>query len=269
MCSKSLDGGLTFAPTGSPAFIDGQNSDPGVRGVPGLCDGVHGHGYVAPNGDVLLPRGWCGQPWLAISRDEGATWQRVQVAKNSMNTTDSGYPDHEAGVVADAKGNLYFTWVAKDRLPYLAISRDGGQTWGKPLMIAPPGVKEANLPGIDIGAAGKIAIVYMGSENSPGKPFPPDRYESVTWNGYVTMTTNALANDPIFYSASLNDPHEPLVKGRCGPFRCQAEYDFIDVNIGPDGTPWAVLVDGCLEGFECTDIGEGVIGHLTGGPRLR
>ena len=30
--------------------------------------------------------GWCGQPYLAISHDEGQTWTKVQVAKNGMPT---------------------------------------------------------------------------------------------------------------------------------------------------------------------------------------
>ena len=34
--------------------------------------------------NVYLPRDYCSQPWLAISRDEGLTWETVQVAKNGM-----------------------------------------------------------------------------------------------------------------------------------------------------------------------------------------
>jgi hypothetical protein len=54
-------------------------------------------------------------------------------------------------------------------------------------------------------------------------------------------------------------------------------WDFIDVNIGPDGIPYAIYVDGCVL-KECKDKGsgpydghvhEGVMGMLVGGPRLR
>jgi hypothetical protein len=41
----------------------------------------------------------------------------------------------------------------------------------------------------------------MGSMNSPGPPFDEEGdadYSSVTWNGYMTISTNAAAPDPIF-----------------------------------------------------------------------
>ncbi len=288
-CSKSLDGGITWVDTGSPAYpgLDPDAEDPGVDpngpggdpDVQGQCGGLHGHGYVGADGTVYIPKGHCGQPWLSFSKNEGLTWTRVQVAKN-------GVAHHEAGVAADKKGNIYYTWVARDRLPYLAISRDEGKTWTKPMMVGAPGVKESNLPGIDAGAPGKVALVYMGSENSPGPPFPeapectaiqscpaPEGYEKVTWNGYMTITTNALAKDPVFYSTTVNDKRDPLIRQNCGPGRCRAAYDFIDIVIAPNGEVWAAFVDGCILVCPTTPPNnagqDAVVGHLVGGPRLR
>lgn len=275
VCSKSLDGGVTFVPTGEPAYTD----DPRHRGdfgIPGRCNGANAHGFVGPDGTIYLPRGWCGQPWLAMSKNEGLTWTRVQVAENGMpccgiveGDTRGELHSHEAGVVADRDGNVYYTWVAADRLPYLSISRDGGKTWGDPMMIGPPGVRETLLPGIAIGKAGKIVVHYMGSTNSAwnGKEITGS-YEDTTWNAYMTMSVNALGKNPVFYSASINDLREPLWIGECGPdpFRC-AWGDFFDVVIGTDGTPWSVGVDLCRP--ECgTGRGEGFAGRLVGGPRL-
>ncbi len=277
-CSKSLDGGITFAPVTAafPGFNNGADEG-GVAGqdVPGWCGGLHGHGHVGPDGTVYLPRGYCGQPWLAISHDEGLTWERVQVASN-------GIAHHEAGVATDKRGDIYYTWIGgNDRLPYLAVSKDGGATWSKPMMIGPPGLTQANLPGIDVGKPGSVAVVYMGSENSPGPPFQPeppcvsvlpcgfvpDGYEDVTWNGYLTVTEDVFAKKPVFYSATVNHKSEPLVKVECGPGRCQDVYDFIDVVIGPDGMTWGAFVDDNRNG--ATIIGNGLVGHLVGGPRLR
>lgn len=258
VCSKSTDGGMTFVPTGEPPYANALD-----------CDGFTAHGYVGRDGTVYLPRGYCGQPQLAISKDEGATWKRVQVADTGMNTiVSSGYPDHEAGVVADGKGNIFYTWVAEDRLPYLTISRDGGESWEEPMMVGAPGLNEANLPGIAIGKDGAIAIVYMGTTESPGMPWTGS-YEDVRWSTYITMTTNALAKRPLFYSGPVNDPSDPVIVGTCGPFRCQAEYDFIDIVISPRGEPWAVLVDACPTAGPCASLGEGVVGRLVGGPKLR
>ena len=88
------------------------------------------------------------------------------------------------------------------------------------------------------------------------------------------MTANALAKNPVFYSGPANDPRDPLIRGQCGPGRCAAVYDFIDIVIGPDGTPWAALVDGCIS--ICagptggSNLGsDGVVGRLVGGPSLK
>lgn len=239
-CSKSTDGGVTFLVTRSPAFTS--------------CGGLHGHGHVGRDGTVYLPKGHCGEPYLAFSTDEGDSWTQVQVA-------DNGSADHEAGVATDKRGNIYFTWIGRDGLPYLAVSKDKGESWSKPMMIGAPGVREANLPGIDVSPGGGVAIVYMGTENVEGA-FGSRNYAGATWNGYITMTTDALGKRPIFYSAPVNDREKPFVTGRCGPGRCQAVLDFIDVVIGPDGTPWGAFIDG-------VNGGEGVVGRLVGGPRLR
>jgi len=286
-CDRSLDGGRTFLP-GAPAFVAPLGRGPGAYGIPGFCDGATGHGFVGPDGTVYLPRGWCGQPWLATSRNEGLSWKRVQVASNGMPVDASGAFDHEAGAVADAAGNVYYFWVAHDRLPYLAVSRDHGRTWGSPMMIGAPGLKESSLPAIAIGGSGKIAMAYMGSTNSPGSPFPneldcppnklvrfllncpdPPVYARVTWNGYVTTTASALDPSPTFVTSSINDLSDPLIVGTCGPIRCGAEFDFIAVQVAPDGTPWAAFIDACAPTLKCARAGELVVAHLIGDPSLR
>ncbi|HJP64899.1 MAG TPA: sialidase family protein [Actinomycetota bacterium] len=278
-CSKSLDGGRTFVPTGLPAYYDDPRLE-GDLGIPGNCNGANGHGFVGPDGTVYLPRGWCGQPYLAMSRDEGLTWTRVQVAANGMPCCGTvatipgvgtvGLHTHESGVVADDRGNVYYAWVAADRLPYLAISRDGGRTWGAPMMIGRPGVREALLPAIAIGSAGKIAVLYIGSTNSPWNGTSVvGGYADTTWNAYITMTVDALDRDPIFYSANLNATSQPLWKGSCGPDPERCGWgDFFDIRVGPDGTPWAAAVDLCNE-RGCSGFSEGVVGRLVGGPSLR
>ncbi len=100
----------------------------------------------------------------AISRDEGGTWTRVQVA-------NLGAPHHEAGVAADKQGNIYYLWIVKDRLSYLVVSTDRGKTCSEPQMVAAPGVNEASLPSIAVGDTGGVAISYMGTTESPGPTF--------------------------------------------------------------------------------------------------
>ncbi len=277
-CSKSLDGGLSFSPTGAPAF-PGVDPDAGGQGS-NFCGGLHAHGFVGDDGTLLLPKGHCGQPWLAISKDEGKTWTRVQVAKN-------GTADHEADAVMDKKGNIYYLWLGDDRLPYLATSTDGGKTWSKPTPVGPPGLKEANLPSIDAQGVGKIALVYYGSENSPyvqcDEGCPPMDYTKTTWNGYLTISDNALSQSPLFYTGLVNTRAEPLVRQKCGPGRCHNVMDFIDVRIGPDGIAYGAFVDTCMPAPEgeasCTEAtptnagafagrSEGLVTKIVGGPSL-
>jgi hypothetical protein len=201
---------------------------------------------------------------------------------------------HEASVATDPKGNIYYAYSAADRLIYLVTSKDGGETWTKPMMVGSPGVNETNLPSLDVGGVGKVAIAYMGTENSPGRPFPespgtatnpdcfvaqlpcppPDEYKKTTWHGYMTVTTDALTKDPIFYSATVNDKKDPLKRGTCGPGRCGLQIlDFIDIVIAPDGEVWSSWVDACI--MVCADGGTqdqgsaAIVGRLEWGQLLR
>lgn len=246
-CSKSLDGGLTFASSGAPAYWAGGDS----------CVGwLHGHGVVGADGTVHLPKSHCDQPFLAISRDEGATWTNVQVADNGAQLDPT--------VDVDANGNIYYGWIGRDLHPYLSVSRDGGRRWSTPMMIGAPGVVETNLLTLDVGKPGRVAFAYMGTEDSK----PPQ-----TWNGYLGVSRNALKRDPLFYSALVNGQADPLKRGACGPGRCgEVILDFLDVVIAPDGTPWGAFVDACDK--DCVRSGlesgnEGLAAHLVGGPRLQ
>lgn len=268
-CAKSLDGGITFHPTGSSPFVAN-------------CGGLHGHGITGPDGTIYLPRHVCGVPTLAISRDEGLSWSTVRVSDKLSNQSQ------DPSVAVDRKGNLYYLWVAEDdRLPYLSVSRDSGETWGKPVAVAVPAIKEANLPSITAGGKGKIALVYYGSSNSPwarcAAACTQADYEKVTWNGYLAVSSTALRRNPLLFTGVVNHPRDPLVRQMCGPGRCHNVMDFIDVTIGRDGVAYGAFVDTCMPTGEpaCTEdnpvnasgansgASEGLITRLRGGPSLR
>lgn len=271
-CGKSLNGGLTFTPTGSPAF-------PGA-GSQGFCGGLHGHGFVDDDGGVYLPREYCGDPYVAISRDEGATWELAQVSDKISALNGESDPS----VTVDQAGNIYYLWIGDGRMPYLAISKDGGASWSKPMNVAPPGLREANLPSIASKGKGKIAITYMGSNNSPNdpdvrcgndsKPCPQTaEYAETSWDGVMTISADALSKNPTFYSSTVNHRRDPIYRGRCGPGRCGVVYDFIDIEIDREGIAWAAFVDGCqaiCATGNVPNIGnEGIVGYMVGGPRLK
>ena len=269
-CSKSIDGGISWIHTGQP-FLGVSNTQEGVQ----QCGGFNGHGVVGDDGTVFLPKEYCGQPWLGISHDEGLTWDKVQVATNGTE-----YLGSDTSVGVDSKGNVYYTYETAKQQLYLVTSKDGGYKWSKPMMVAAPGVEEVNLPTLDVGKPGSVAIGYMGTTDSPFAKCAPEcetsDWEKSTWNGYITMSTNALDRDPLFMSAPVNDPRDPLWRGRCDfeSGRCGPILDFADIEIAPNGTPYAAFIDACYDSC-VTDkgppsgVGKGVLGQLVRGPRLR
>ncbi|HWL36853.1 MAG TPA: sialidase family protein [Frankiaceae bacterium] len=247
-CTKSINGGLTFVPTA-------QIQAP-------ACGGLNGHGIVGRTGIVYVPLGSCGKPSLAISKDEGNTWNVVQIH-------DEITADGDPSVAADKAGNLYYLWNdGVDRKPWLSTSTNGGKTWSKPVMVAPKGVDETNLATLAVGAPGKVAIAYYGTTNADNK--------KLGWSGYIASGVDVLGSKPTFYTATVNNPRNPLKMGECGTRgsnRCGRVLDFIDVEIAPDGTPWGAYVDACLATCEKSKEESyadnlGVVGNLVGGPNL-
>ena len=246
-CTKSLDGGITFLPTANTANPE--------------CSGLNGHGVSDSRGWIYIPYTGCGNtPTIALSKDEGSTWTSIRPAPSSQ--VNGGDPS----LAIDGKDNLYFLWNDQSRKPVLSTSVNGGKTWTKPIDVAAPGVARTNLATLTVGAPGKVAIAYYGTTDASGS--------RSFWNGYLASGVDVLGKKPVFFSASVNDPAHPLKYGDCGPGRCGRVLDFIDVEIAPDGQPWAVYVDACGTTCEKTKVesiedNAGLLGTLSGGPKLR
>lgn len=249
-CSKSLDGGLTFIDT------------TGLTNPP--CSGLNGHGVTDSKGTIFLPYTGCNNaPALAVSRDEGNTWEIDTVPGEKVNGGDPS-------VAVDKKDNVYFLWNDTDRKVKLATSTDHGKKWSTPIDVTAPGVKLTDLATLTVGAPGKVAIAYLGTTTEEKKAF---------WNGYIASGVGVLGKDPTFYTATVNDPKHPLKatggsNTACGPGRCGRILDFLDVEISPKtGQPWGAYVDACYTECEKTGVesyadNEGMVGTLIGGPRL-
>lgn len=274
-CQRSIDGGLTWLPPGAPAFtfVPGA-ADPVApnEGPLQACYGGNGHGVADADGTVYLPRGHCGQPWLAISEDEGLTWDTVQVSDLGNACDPTGLCEHDAGLAVDAAGTVYYSWVTRDRWLMLTHSTDGGRTWSEPRNVTAPGLNEVALVQMTAGGVGKLAFAYLGTSTSPRGAFEAAEYGETTWGAYQAVTYDAMVDDPTFLSVELNAPGDPLVRGVCGPLRCGPVFDFIDVRIAPDGAPWSPYVDGCFQacrdGETETEASEAVAGRLWNLPSL-
>ena len=148
----------------------------------------------------------------------------------------------------------------------LSTSTNGGKTWSHPIDVGAPGVLRTNLATLTVGAPGKVAIAYYGTTYEKDK--------GAFWNGYLASGTDVLSAHPVFYSAAVNDPKHALKVGGCGAGRCGRVLDFIDVEIAPDGHPWAAYVDACAAVCEQTKVESlhdngGLVATLVGGPDLK
>lgn len=293
-CSRSLDGGLTWTPIVPPyAGVDPDRLEvnttlPGgpERGIDrGFCGGGHGHPEVGPGGTLYIPSIFCGQPMVAVSTDEGRSW--------SLHRFDGDAPGlygPDPSVAVDDEGNAFFLWENATGDVKLSSSTDQGSSWSDPASVRHPNVTAAHLPTIDAEGTAGVAIAYAGTEDIPGgyaHPEYDDGYQigqdptldASTWHGYLTVTTNALAEDPVFLSTRVNEASGPLVRGPCGPGRCPGMYDFIDVQISPTGRPYGAFVDACtgpcdtVNGTASMSQGDnqsyrGLVGTLRTGPSL-
>lgn len=242
MCTHSVDGGLTWS-VGQPAF----GASPPGEGAASECVGLTGHVHASEaTGTVFLGAG-CSQAEIARSVDNGVTWTH-RIVDASV-----GIDGHEASVATDAAGNVYYFFLDDNQLPRLSISTDDGITWSAPLNVTAPGVTTAKFPTVVAGEAGKVAFHYVGSTTPSGSDVYDDgneqELENATWHGYVGMSLDVLAADPVFASVRINDPADPLARGNCSG-RCYREeggmYDFFDIDTNPlTGQVWVALVDMC------------------------
>jgi hypothetical protein len=233
-CYRSLDGGRTFGFVG--AFPDPT--------PPAGCTERHPSrpGLVGPDGVLYFPTILCGALGIAISRDEGATWQFGSIAGSGLQDI------YTSSTAADSRGNLYFAWIGPGTLPYLSVSSDHGESWRTPIMVAPPGVQAVRRVALTARNRGQVALAYLGTT------------DGAHYDGYITETRNALARRPRFWSASVNAPAEPLVNAADSETFGDRLF-FGTVTIARDGTVWAGFH--CAKTSACPGERLGVVGRLT------
>jgi hypothetical protein len=216
-CYKSLNGGASFELAG---YVYPSPTTPDV------CPALAGNtGVVASDGTIYQPVSCRSGAYVASSSDEGATyaWHRVPGAPPANGLSGP------LQIAIDSADNLYAMWLADDHLN-LAISLDRAQSWGKPLAVAAPGVHKITVPALAAGPAGRVAVTYYAS--------PDESPEAL--NAYITEARNALAPDPLLYSAIVNDPAKPIFRDY--GFDATPRTDYVGGSYDSAGTFRAALV---------------------------
>ena len=247
VCYRSLDGGRTFA------RLAGVPDPPGRAGACGV-NHVARPGAAGPDGDLYFPLDLCGDLGIAISRDEGVSWQRKMIARTSISDL------YTTSVATDSAGDVYVAWLASTGsagpgvsergLPFLIFSRSHGRTWSKPLMVGAPGVRQALHVAVTAAGPGHVAISYLGSSSAAA---------DAGFSGYITESFDALARRPVFWSAAVNKPSRPLYPGAHKETFGDRLF-FIADAFGPDATPWAAFH--CLDEPACPSERIGVASRL-------
>ncbi|MGZ4145109.1 MAG: sialidase family protein [Actinomycetota bacterium] len=229
VCSRSLDGGSTWSV--ASVLISHpvpQHPECGSTGEDfGPTDGSYPQ--AMPDGSLVVLVS-CGATYLARSTDEGSTWPIVRTAAGAPLPIPAF-----SELRTDPKGNLYRAMESGGHIE-LRVSRNAGLTWGSPMIASAPGITVGEAWNLTVRAPGEVAVSYYG-----------ERADGQTADGYLTATRNALDADPIFWSATVNDPQIPMLNDGSSrpPTGGIGFLDFNGVDIAPDGTPWASFIQDC------------------------
>ena len=189
------------------------------------------------------------------STNGGLTWTEHPLPTETTGTAET-WNFEEAQVYPDSENNVHAMWMGSDNMPYYSYSRDEGDTWSDPLMVAPPiGLNGTGFPVITAGGGGQVALGYLGDSGGD------------TWNGYLTVISDAFSPMPLMTTVQVNAWGDPLdTSADCGYNRCGGFGDFNDIVIdqyGRAGCGLAHNVGGEICIFGTMAVGPSLLGNGT------
>lgn len=222
-CYRSLDGGTTwqFASIFSSYPVP-QQAACGTNGET-LQDGDPNYPEGAPDGSLYAEDQCGGQTYLARSTDEGATWPLV--TENAKPVTLPADGELRVG----SNGELFLFYQSASKV-VARTSSDGGRSWSAPETLTPSGIGPITQWAVSERGTGQVALSYLVQRGS-----------SSTYDGWLTWSADLNRANPTLWASPLNPPADPM-RTSSPP---AARDDFIGVDIGPDGTPWASFAASC------------------------
>ena len=223
-CYRSLDAGTSwqFASILSSYPVP-QQAACGTNGET-LQDGDPNYPVGAPDGS-LYAEDQCGsETYLAHSTDEGATWPLVAKGGNPVTLPADGE------LRVGTNGELFLFYQSASGAIVAQTSNDGGQSWSAAEALTPSDIGPITQWAVSERGTGQIAVSYL-----------VQRGASSIYDGWLTWTADLNRPDPVLWASALNPPAQPM-RTSSPP---AARDDFIGVDIGPDGTPWASYAASC------------------------
>jgi hypothetical protein len=258
-CSRSDDGGATFLPP-VPAYTTAD------------CGGLHGHIRAAPDGTVYLPNKSCNaapapaQQAVAVSEDNGATWQVRRVPDSTAGNTDP-----QMALASDGTG--YFCYVNSLGSPSVAVTHDRGLTWSPSFNLGNlANIRNAVFAQAIAGDPDRAACGFIATETA-GNPDAED-FEGI-WYAYIAMTYDGGEN----WSMTNVTPGDPVqgYGGICtSGTTCGANRNLLDFNemtLDELGRPILGFADGCIgpcvaDPTSIARSAKGAIARVAGGKSL-
>ena len=184
--ARSTNGGQSWEPARAIFTPRGRHVQTIGNMVEVLPDGtlINGFNLIQAISNRQGMRGY--NVALLRSPDKGVTWSNVIVVNrllsDEVTDPDDGHAVRTGDILPDwavdrstnasTRGNVYVVWMDtrfndpdhNDIL--LARSRDGGLTWGAPVVVdrAPRGV-DAFTPMVDVDSSGRVAVSYYDFRN--------------------------------------------------------------------------------------------------------
>ena len=207
------------------------------------CNGLHGHIKVAPDGTVYVPNKNCGgQQAVAVSEDNGLTWQIRPVPGSTAGATDPS-----VGVSTD--GTIYLGFVNADGTARVAVSHNRGANWSTPANVGySHNIRNGAFAAVTAGDPNRAAFFFLGTSAPGAAGIGTDMTFDGAWYGYIATTYDGGASW-VTVNATPNDPVQRGVvctQGTTCPSGTRNLLDFNDLEVDAKGRPVAAFADGCV-----------------------
>ncbi len=133
--------------------------------------------------------------WVAVSIDGGKSFTDYLVYNNPDVT--ASYSHQFPAITLDKAGNIYALYTDNHNT-YYSFSTNFGKAWTGPIQINKAPSNTAIFPWGSAGSAGKLDVVWYGTDFFDGTTIPDNYPMSAAWYVYFAQSQNALTSTPTF-----------------------------------------------------------------------